>query len=157
MGYLLKSLPIELGTHESIEISEMSHWIEISEMSHCCCCWLGAVWALWSCFHVTGALWSCFHVAGDAVGSSALAQGCSVGWNERRRLPRLQLASFCLPVKAKPKVKVNGQGCDCHLRWAGETLSWPFLSITNPWTSAELAWWLISSATETMAAAVLCF
>lgn len=77
-------------------------------MSHGCCCCLSGVWALWSCFHVTG----------DAVGSSALGQWCSVGWNEWRRLPRLQLPSFCLPVKAKPKVKVSGQGCDCHLRWA---------------------------------------
>lgn len=75
------------------------------------------------------------------------------GWHERRRLPRPQLPSFCLPVKAKPKVKVNGQGCDCHLRWARETLSWPsFLPITNLWTSLALAWWLISSATKTVAA-----
>lgn len=69
------------------------------------------------------ALWSCFHVAGGDVGSSALGQGCSVDWNESRRLPRLQLPSFCLPVEAKPKVKVNGQSCDCHLRWAREISS----------------------------------
>lgn len=56
-------------------------------------------------------------------------------------------------MKAKPKVKVNGQGCDCHLRWARETLSWPsFLPITNLWTSLALAWWFISSATKTVAA-----
>lgn len=82
-------------------------------MSHSYCCCPSGVWALWSCFHV----------AGDAVGSSALGQGCSMDWNESRRLPRLQLRSFCLPVKAKPKVKVNGQGCDCHLRWAREISS----------------------------------
>lgn len=93
----------------------------------------------------------------SAQPSSTLGQGCNVGWHERRTLPRPQLPSFCLPVKAKPKVNVNAQGCDCHLRWARETLSWPFLPITNLWTSPALAWWLISSAAKTMVAVTLCF
>jgi len=129
-------------------------------MWRCWCQRLSGVWPQQACCCVSGPVW----------GGSGLELGARRRWAWAEGASQASATELPSPCESETKAicpwrsafsGAEVQGCDRHLRWAGETLSRPSflgeeLPITSLWTSpgASLRW-LISSAAKTTVAVTL--